>query len=286
MISSIALFGWNENTLSCLRELVASSLKPAIIILPKKFRADELLAFAKQKKIKCVKAGAGDALLPFLNHCDLLISASWPFLIKKEVLQKFPGKVLNVHASFLPKYRGRHPLNWALLNDEKEVGVTVHLVGEELDAGDILLQKAIPLKDNDDLAIIRKKVHSIGAGLVVEVLKKIEALKPLPQKRGAVSYAPKRTPEDGRIDWKKSAREIFCLVRAAGAPGPGAFAYRGKRKLIIWKAQPIKKCVKNGVPGEIVSVSGKSFFITCGDRRLLKVLRYNRVELREGIVLK
>src|SRR3989339_2075511 len=178
---SIALLGWNDSTVECLRKLLQNSLKPKIIIIPEKYDSRKLIFLGKKANIKIIKSVYKRSLIPYLSDCDIIVSVSWPFIIRNEVLRMFPGRILNVHASLLPKYRGQHPLNWALLNDEKKIGVTIHLVSEELDAGNILIQKSINIKDEADMQYIRKKIHSIGAKLLVESIKKFKNLQSIPQ---------------------------------------------------------------------------------------------------------
>ena len=285
-IKSIALLGWNENTVECLLRLVRSSLKPNIIIIPNKFNSKKLFLLGKKLKIETIKINKESSLLPYLKKCDIVVSASWPYIIQSEMLQYFHGRILNVHASLLPKYRGQHPLNWALLNDEKKIGVTIHLVSEELDAGNILIQKSINIKDEADMQYIRKKIHSIGAKLLVESIKKFKNLQSIPQDSSLVSNAPKRAPSDGYIQWKKTAREIFCLIRATSHPGPGAYAFKDGKKIIIWKTLPTRKFIKRGIPGEIISTLKKSFLIKCGNNELLKIFEYKGAKPKIGQILK
>jgi len=283
---SIALLGWNDSTVECLRKLLQNSLKPKIIIIPEKYDSRKLIFLGKKANIKIIKSVYKRSLIPYLSDCDIIVSVSWPFIIRNEVLRMFPGRILNVHASLLPKYRGQHPLNWALLNDEKKIGVTIHLVSEELDAGNILIQKSITIKDKDDMQYIRKKIHLLGAKLLVESIKKFNILRPKSQDSSSVSNAPKRLPSDGYIQWKKTAREIFCLIRATSHPGPGAYAFKDGKKVIIWKTLSTRKFIKRGIPGEIISVLKKSFIVKCGNNELLKIFEYKGEKPKIGQILK
>jgi methionyl-tRNA formyltransferase len=175
-------------------------------------------------------------------------------LIDEAVLRIAPLGAYNVHGSMLPKYRGRAPVNWMLVNGEREAGVTLHHMVARADAGDIVAQRAIEIADDDTALTLYRKIIPIGAALIREYHPLIVAgLAPRrPQNLAAGSYFGRRRPEDGRIDWTWPARRICDLVRAVTHPYPGAFCYADGRKLYVWRAAIAHETGVRGTPGAIV----------------------------------
>jgi methionyl-tRNA formyltransferase len=146
---------------------------------------------------------------------------------------------LNVHASLLPKYRGAAPIQWALARGETTTGITTMRIDAGLDTGDILLQQELPIASEDTAETIAPKLAAIGADLMVETLHGLQAgtLKPSPQDHSRATLAPVLRKEDGRVDFRQPAFEIWNRMRGF-SPWPGAFTtFRGK-KLQVWLARP------------------------------------------------
>lgn len=175
-------------------------------------------------------------------------------LIDEAVLRIAPLGAYNVHGSMLPKYRGRAPVNWMLVNGEREAGVTLHHMVARADAGDIVAQRAVEIADDDTALTLYRKIVPIGAALVREYHPLIVAGRAprQPQDLAAGSYFGRRHPEDGRIDWTWPARRIFNLVRAVTHPYPGAFCHADGRKLYVWRAAIAHETGIRGTPGAIV----------------------------------
>lgn len=173
---------------------------------------------------------------------DLIIVCGWQRLVCKEILDIPKLGTIGFHSSLLPKYRGRAPVNWAIIAGEKETGITMFYLTEDADAGDIIAQKAFPIMLNDDCNTVYKKSAKAGADLIVEFLPKIAngtALRLHNPSRNYPAY-PKRTPADGEIDFKRSALDVYNFIRALTKPYPGAFAYLPDgSKIVIWKAEII-----------------------------------------------
>lgn len=184
---------------------------------------------------------------------DLVVVASYGKIFPKEILKIPQYGCLNVHASLLPKYRGPSPVQTAILNGDKETGVTIFLMDEKIDQGPILAQREWEIANSKiNYRELLKKLANLGAKLLVETLPKWIAgkIKPNPQDDLRASYTKLLKREDGKIDWTKPAQEIERQVRAFH-PWPGAFTFhKGKRikileadisknnKLVIKKLQP------------------------------------------------
>ncbi len=169
---------------------------------------------------------------------DLFVVSSYGKMIPSSWLA-IPSKLaLNVHPSLLPKYRGAAPINWAILNGEPETGVSIAEVTGEIDQGDIFYQKKIPLEDSFDAQSLTQKLADLSYEALASVLKTIRENKEAArtkQDHALSSYAPKLKKEDGLIDWKKSAVDLFNLIRGL-QPWPGAYAGAGSEQIQILKA--------------------------------------------------
>jgi methionyl-tRNA formyltransferase len=184
---------------------------------------------------------------------DIIFSFYYRTMIKEEILNIPRLGAFNMHGSLLPKYRGRVPINWAVLHGEKETGVTLHHMVKRADAGDIVDQEPVPILPDDTAQdVFNKAVRA--ARLVLErqldALLKGTAPRRKQDEAQATSFGG-RTPEDGRIDWTQSAEKIYNLIRAVTHPYPGAFTDVGGRRLLIWWAQPLTE--SGGTPGQVLS---------------------------------
>ena len=184
---------------------------------------------------------------------------------------------VNVHSSLLPRYRGVHPVSWALINGETETGVTLHRIGEGADTGPILSQSHVAIDDNDDLWSLTAKLNAVSASSVLHLFNGIAATGDLPAARpqaGRPSMAPRRTPDDSRIDWAGAAQTISNLVRALPVPLPAAFCFAGDgRRVEIRSARLCAPCESLGVPGQVVQGDADGVArVLCGDGRCLDVI--------------
>jgi len=168
----------------------------------------------------------------------VIYSFSYRHLIPASVFEPAPLGAFNLHPSLLPAYRGRAPVNWMLVNGEREAGVTLHHMVVRADAGDIVGQRAVAIDDSDNALTLYRKLVPLGVELIEELHPKIVA-GIAPRRKMDISkgsYFGRRKPEDGRIVWQWPARRIFNLVRAVTHPYPGAFCFVGGRKLLVWEA--------------------------------------------------
>jgi len=170
---------------------------------------------------------------------DFIFSFYYRSMIPKRILDIPRVAALNLHGSLLPKFRGRAPVNWVLVNGEKETGVTLHEMVEKPDAGDIIARKKIEIAFEDDVYTLYMKMTEAARQLMKEILPKLNdgTFDRTPQ-TGISSYFGGRKPEDGLIDWQKDALSLYNLTRAVTHPYPGAFTHLGRKKVFIWKSLP------------------------------------------------
>lgn len=195
---------------------------------------------------------------------DIFVIAAFGQLLSEEILAMPPFGCVNIHASLLPSYRGAAPIQWAILNGEKETGVTIMQMEKGLDTGDMLLKKAIPIDPKETGESLHDKLMEVGAELIVEALPLIESGKIIPEKQedSKSSYASRLNKEMGHIDWNKDAEELERLVRGLNSWPSAYTSYRGKT-LKIWEAD-VSGEQSGKLPGEITQV-GKDFVdVACG----------------------
>ncbi|AXH61879.1 bifunctional UDP-4-amino-4-deoxy-L-arabinose formyltransferase/UDP-glucuronic acid oxidase ArnA [Providencia huaxiensis] len=194
---------------------------------------------------------------------DVIFSFYYRDMLSEELLAIAPKGAFNLHGSLLPKYRGRAPINWALLKGESETGVTLHKMVAKADAGDIIAQEKVVITDTDTSLTLHAKVREAAEVLLDKTLPLIEAgsYKAVAQDESQATYFGRRTAEDGLINWNNSAKEVNCLIRAVTEPYPGAFTYLGARKMVIWRARVLDD--NQGKPAGTV-LSSDPLRIACG----------------------
>lgn len=167
---------------------------------------------------------------------DLILSINYLFLLDKELIDYLPLSI-NLHGSLLPKYRGRTPHVWSIINGEKYTGVTAHLIDQNCDTGDIIKQVKVPITENDTGAKILDKYENIYPSLLISVLNDIsnEKLQRIKQDDSKATYFGKRIPEDGLINWDWQKDRIRNWVRAQAYPYPGSFSFINGEKIIVDK---------------------------------------------------
>ncbi len=183
---------------------------------------------------------------------DFIFSFYYRNMIKPVVLEIPKHGALNLHGSYLPRYRGRVPVNWAVINGETETGATLHYMVEKPDAGDIVDRERVEIAFTDTALDV---FHKVAAAAVTVISRAWPLLREgtatrIPMDLTAGSYFGGRRPADGRIDWTRPAVEIYNLIRGVTHPYPGAFTFLGDKKVIIWQAWPVDG---TGEPGRIAS---------------------------------
>jgi methionyl-tRNA formyltransferase len=169
------------------------------------------------------------------KHVELILSINYLFLIEKDVVN-FPSKYcINIHGSLLPKYRGRTPHVWSIINNEKYTGVTAHLIDENCDTGAIVKQERIEISFNDTGASLLEKYSQVYLKMLTYLLNEVESdnLTAESQDESKATYFHKRTPDDGEINWGWQKERIRNWVRAQANPYPGAFTVLNDQRVII-----------------------------------------------------
>jgi methionyl-tRNA formyltransferase len=200
---------------------------------------------------------------------DAIIVVGYGRIIPQWMLDLPPLGNLNLHASLLPKYRGAAPIQWAIANGETVTGVTTMRIDAGLDTGDILLQQDLPIAPNDTAETLAPRLASIGANLVVETLRRLQAgsIDPRPQDNSQASLAPILKKEDGLVDFSRSAADIFNRIRGF-QPWPGAHTkFRGKTLQIV-KARP----AADALPPAELHATADRLRVGCGHNTSLELL--------------
>lgn len=201
---------------------------------------------------------------------ELFVSMSFDQILKRDILIASNKGFINCHAGALPFYRGRNILNWVLINDEPEFGVTVHYIDEGIDTGDIILQKMSKITDGDDYASLLARAINLCAELLHEALVLISNDSVLRTKQKEIHpvghYCSRRRDGDEWIDWSWPSRRVFNFIRAIGPPGPCARSFIAGKEVKIKKASMINNAPSYiGVPGEIVGVGSSTVIVKTGD---------------------
>jgi len=196
---------------------------------------------------------------------EILFSFYYRFMVSKTILDIPPMGCLNLHGSLLPKYRGRCPVNWVLLNGETETGVTLHYMTPRPDDGDIVCQKKVPIEGADTAKTLYAKMATRAAAMLDEILPAIKngTAPRLPQDHSQSTYFGGRRPQDGEMDWSESATRMTNLVRAVTRPYPGAFSYLGDKKCMFWKVTGHADASRYFNPGTVISTD--PLVVACGE---------------------
>lgn len=167
-------------------------------------------------------------------HCDYFVVVAYGKILPKSILEAPKNMCLNVHGSLLPKYRWASPIQSALLQGEDETGVTIMRMNERMDEGDIILTQKIPIKKTDTSKTLFEVFEKISGKALISAIEWLENwnLKPIPQNHTDATYCKKITKEDGTIDWKKSATEIYAMWQAY-TPWPWIYTYYNQKRLLL-----------------------------------------------------
>jgi len=256
-MSTAVVFAYHDVGVRCLSVLLAAGIEVPLVVTHRDSPAERIW-FASVEKLARehgleVEAPADPNAGPFVQRLrelapDFLFSFYYRHMLSPGVLAAARRGAYNVHGSLLPKYRGRVPVNWAILRGERETGATLHRMAAKPDAGDIVDRMAVPILP-DDLALDVFRKVTVAAEIVLH--RSLPALlggsaRHVEQDLAQGSYFGARTPEDGRIDWSQGARAIHDLVRALAPPYPGAFTDLGAHRLAIHRTLVLEQ---DGPPG-------------------------------------
>ncbi len=208
---------------------------------------------------------------------DIILVMGWSQLLKNEIIEIPEFGVIGSHPTELPKFRGRAPIPWTILKELTESALTFFFIEEGIDNGDIVSQKKFEISENDDSESIYDLIINLGKNMIIEILKDFQnnSITRITQnENNFVEYWSKRTSDDGKIDWSKSAKDISILSRASTHPYPGAFTFFNNLPLKIFKASYVDDGVSN--PGAIISMDEKTVRIGTGSGSIyLKKIQYD-----------
>lgn len=280
------VFAYHDVGVNCLKALLNAGIQVDLVVTHQN-DPNENVWFAsvaklcEEKNISYITPSASELndLIPKLQALspDYLFSFYYRHMIPTQILACAKIAALNMHGSLLPKYRGRAPVNWAILNGESETGATLHIMEAKPDAGDIVGQVAVTIGADETATEVFGKVSQAAVKVIEAVLPSLIAgevpRKPNELKKG--SYFGGRKPADGQIHWNQTAAQVHNLVRAVAPPYPGAFTEYAGKTMIVAKTslnQPIPEHLNLGVCG--VQVVDNQVFGICGDRQVVEILEW------------
>jgi len=203
-------------------------------------------------------------------ECDLFVSMSFNQIFKSNLINLPPLKIINCHAGKLPYYRGRNVLNWVLINDEHEFGITVHYIDEGIDTGDIILQRAFKIEDKDDYSTILLRAHKECSSILYESIKLVQSGNVKIIKQVDLDphgfYCTARVEGDERLDWHQSSRTVFNFVRSICDPGPQARSVYDGQEIKINRVELIPNATSyRGIPGCVIGIEADAFLVKTSD---------------------
>jgi methionyl-tRNA formyltransferase len=280
----VVFFGTAELACASLSALLESSVFSIVAVVTQPDRPKgrnlhpqpspvKVLATAKQIRVLQPERARNESFLQTVEELqpDLIVVTAYGQILPGALLElpRFGG--LNVHASLLPRYRGAAPIQWAILNDERETGATIMKMNEGLDTGDLLASRSTPIMPTDNAQTLQDRLAIIGAELLVKIVPAYVAGEIVPRKQPqtGASYARKITREDGHLDWTQPARSLWNRVRAL-VPWPCTHTFLSADPkpimLKIWQAEVADR--GSGSPGEILESSRAGIVVACGQQAL------------------
>jgi len=272
-VASAVVFAYHDVGARCLRVLLEAGVAVPLVVTHRDDPQERIwfasvAELARERGIPTLLDPTNEEIRSRIGVPDFLFSFYYRRMLPVEVLRSAKRGAYNMHGSLLPKYRGRAPVNWAIVHGESETGATLHEMTAKPDAGRIVDQQAVPIGPDDTAVEVFRRVtdaaetvlrRSIGPLLEGKVMFKENDLS-----KG--SHFGGRKPEDGRIDWRKSAREIHDLVRAVAPPYPGAFS----GNMMVYRTQIADRPAPPGPLGPYRE--NGEWFARCGDGKVLRLL--------------
>ena len=268
----VAVFAYSDVGHACLRQLIAADCNIVAVFTHEDKPSEDIwfpsvAELAKANGIKVytpekLKRSEWESRFRNTIKPELILSFYYRNMIASWLLEIPRLGAYNMHGSYLPTYRGRAPVNWAVLNGEHYTGATLHVMVKQADAGDIVDQERVAIEPDEAAITVMEHVRDAAVAVLARQIDKLQAgtVALTPQDETQASYFGGRKPEDGRIDWTQPVRKIYDLVRAVSKPYPGAFSdtVREGKRLIIWWAQPLEDDEARAVavqyqPGDVVS---------------------------------
>ncbi len=293
----IAVFGDNKWCLNLLRKISKDKSLDLIFICGRYKKDNNLIKFARSIKVKFIKPKNinSNNMIKFLkkSNLNLCISMSYDQIFKKKIIKTMSNKIFNCHAGYLPSYRGRSVLNWALINGEKFYGITFHQVNSYIDQGDILLQKKIKILDSWGYKEILDSAFKHCANICYNGIKLIQKGKYILKKQENTqikpSYFKKRIKGDEILSLDLTSKKIINFVRGLSEPGPVARVKYKKSYILLNKLnKSLKNTHGNYKTGEIIKVNNSSFSFMAIDKKKIEVLKWKskkKIRLKAGELL-
>ena len=219
-----------------------------------------------------LRDGTALALLRELDP-ELIVAAAYGRILPDDILALPPKGCINVHSSLLPKYRGSAPINWAILNGDRETGVTIQKMVRDLDAGDIILQRATPIGADENAAALYDRLALMGGELLTQAVAQIEAgtAACTPQDHAQATQAPMLSKALSPVDWTRSAQEIYNQIRGLD-PWPGASTdVISGEPIKLWGGQVVEKHT-DALPGALAAADKNGIDVACGAGNVLRIL--------------
>lgn len=279
-MTSAAVFAYHDVGARCLQVLLDAAIDVQLVVTHRDDPAERMwfasvADLARGRKLQTLVDPDPAELEQRVRAAapDFIFSFYYRRMLPPALLALAPKGAFNMHGSLLPKHRGRAPVNWAVLMGDTQTGATLHEMVAKPDAGRIVDQQAVPIGPDDTALDVFRRVTDAADAVLRRSLPRLiggaAALQPQDLARG--SYHGARRPEDGRIDWSKSAAEIHNLVRAVAPPFPGAFAEDGGRRRMILRTQ--LDATRRARPGRRGPYrEGDAWFADCGDGKVLRLL--------------
>lgn len=258
-MTNIGIFAYGEMGKTALVALLKNFNVLWVLLPPVKYQteAEKLTQeIAEKNKISIIYETSTIILQKFIekNLPDIVLICSFNKVLSEDTLKLV--SFINVHLGDLPRYRGRANVNWAIINGENKITISIHKVTPDLDGGNIYAKYPIEIKKSENVGDVYKKINKKLENVLTSVLNKIlGGHNGIPQK-GEATYCITRLPEDGLIDWNKTTREIYNLIRGVTKPYPGAFTYLEGKKMIVWSSRIPKKTKKyvGRIPGRVIQI--------------------------------
>lgn len=281
-MTRIAVFAYSDTGHACLKALLDAG-REIVFVGTHADKPDEArwfpsvaeLARAKGIQPLLIEDPLDPKILVELRKAapDLVFSFYFRGILPDDLLRLPRLGAFNIHGSLLPRYRGRAPVNWAVLNGETETGATLHVMTARADAGDIVDREPVPIGPDDTAIDVQRRVTEAAVRVLLRRLPELEAgTEPrTAQDASAATVFGRRTPEDGRIRWTKPAKEVHDLVRGVTHPYPGAFTDIFGKRVFIWKTALPGLGAHDNFPGQIRSEAGR-LYVACGDDRYVEIL--------------
>jgi methionyl-tRNA formyltransferase len=279
MPGGVVFFGYGELGAAGVDALVARGAKLAAVVVPGNRHGpdvERMHQVAARERTALLVQPPRAGLRPFVEALretapELMVVWSYSMKLPAQLLAIPPLGAVNLHGGLLPEYRGGHVVQWALLNGERESGVTLHYMDEGIDTGPVIAERRFGLEDTDDAESVREKIRTAGSTLLAEWWPRLlDGTAPrVPQDESRARYWRMRMPEDGRIDWAMSATFVWRLVRALRCNTPGPFVEVAGRKVSIRGVEPTAHLVAQAPPGEIVEAGPSGVRVAVGGGDIL-----------------